>query len=490
MTKKIIKIITGLIIVLLLVILVKGLMLKSRQLELDSVDKIPITKSSIINLSRAIQFKTISNADTSRVDWAEFRGFIEFIEKTYPLVDSFLHKELINEYSLLYRWDGKNSDLKPVILTAHYDVVPVEKESLEKWTEDPFGGRIDESFIWGRGTMDDKLSVIGIIEAIEKLLFEGYIPERTIYLAFGHDEEISGFNGGLQIAIYLDQNNIKPEFILDEGLIIVRRQVPGVKKDVAMVGLSEKGFMSVELSVDMTAGHASMPPDKTAIGLMSEAIVKLRNNQPKARVSEPIKRFFDYIGPEMSFAYKTVFANTWLFKGIILNIYNSKPASNALVTTTTAPTIFKSGFQDNVLPANAKATFNFRILPGTSSEELLKHIKDVIDDERINIQAFPNISEPSPVSPVDSYGFKLIERTIRQIFPETVVSPSLVNAASDSRHYYRICNNIYRFIPYIAETKDLDRFHGNNERLNIEVFKDCIRFYYQLVKNCDLKTGV
>jgi len=483
MVKKILKVILGIIIALLLIILIKTILLKSRQINADPVSELAIQKKSITNLSEAIRFKTISNIDTSKVDWDEFKGFMNFIVDKYPLVDSFLNKEVINNYSLLYKWNGSNPELKPAILVSHYDVVPVEEESLDEWSFNPFSGIVDDGFIWGRGTMDDKISVIGILEAIESLLETGFQPERTFYIAIGHDEEVTGFNGGLQTAKFLDANNVNAEYVLDEGMIIVKDQVPGIKKDVALIGLSEKGFMSVELSVNMNAGHSAMPPEETAIGVMSGAIVKLRENQFKARVSEPIRGFFDYMGPEMPFSLKAVFANTWLFEKIILGIYQGKPASNALVKTTTSPTIFNSGIQDNVLPLQARATINFRILPGETSNSTLEHIKRVINDDRIVVEPYPGFSEPSPVSPIDSYGFKAIEKTIRQIFPDALVSPSLVNATTDSRHYTRLTNNVYRFLPYIAEEEDLERFHGINERLEIDAFRNTIRFYYQLIKN-------
>ncbi|MFC2128582.1 M20 family peptidase [Bacteroidota bacterium] len=490
MVKKIIKILTAGIIILLLVIIVKTLLLKSRQIEVEPIEKLTISQHSINNLSEAIRIKTISNTDNSKVNWQEFDKFIGFIEKKYPKVDSILQKKIINNYSFLYKWEGRNSNLKPVVLIAHYDVVPVEEGSLSEWEVNPFSGKIDDGFIWGRGSMDNKISMIGILEATEILLKEGYSPERTIYFGFGHDEEVLGQAGGLQIAKYLESINVEAEFVLDEGMVIVRNQVPGIKKDVALIGLSEKGFMTVELSVNMESGHSSMPPEETAIGVMSRAIVNLRDKQPKARISDPIRGFFDYLGPEMSFGFRAVFANSWLFKKIILNIYQSKPASNALVQTTTSPTIFNSGIKDNVLPIEAKAIVNFRILPGETSVEVLEHIKKVVNDERILIKTISNISEPSPVSPISTSGFKTIEKTIKQVFPLTLVSPSLINSASDSRHYSGITDNIYRFLPYIAQVEDLGRFHGVNERLSIEAFKDCIRFYYQLIKNSSVSSSL
>ena len=226
-----------------------------------------------------------------------------------------------------------------------------------------------------------------------------------------------------------------------------------------------------------------MPQKETTIDILAQAIVKLRVNQPQSRICEPVEKLMEYIGPEMSFTQKLFLSNRWLFEGVILNMYAATPTGNSLIRTTTAPTIFKSGIKDNILPTSASATLNFRILPGETVEDVISHIKDVIDDERIIISLGDIKSNPSPVSSTESFGFKVVEKTIKQIFPDILVSPSLVNGATDSRHYATISDDVYRFSPQTVTTEDLPRFHGINERLNIEDFKDCCRFYYQLIKN-------
>jgi len=237
------------------------------------------------------------------------------------------------------------------------------------------------------------------------------------------------------------------------------------------------------LSLDYEGGHASMPQKETTIDILARAIVKLRENQPQSRICEPIEKFIEYIGPEMPFIQKLVFANKWLFEGVILNIYESAPASNSLVRTTTAPTIFNSGIKDNILPTSASATLNFRILPGETVDDILSHIKNVIDDERIKISTGGFKSNPSRVSSTESKGFKTINETIKQIFPDVLISASLVNGATDSRHYTMISDDVYRFLPITLTTEDLPRFHGINERLSVEALNDCCRFYYQLIIN-------
>ncbi|MCD4692740.1 MAG: M20 family peptidase [Calditrichales bacterium] len=480
--KRILLIMTGLILVIIFVLLFNTIRFKSKQLQTTPIPKVDVSKNAVIHLSQSIQFKTISYENITQFDSVPFLKFLDFLKKTYPQINTTLEKRLINNYNILYKWNGKNPNKKSIILTAHYDVVPVEKSTLNQWIEKPFGGKIDDSFIWGRGTMDDKLAVIGIMEAIKMLLNEGFKPEKTIYIAFGYDEEIGGLNGAKKIVELLKHNNVRAEFVLDEGLCITRKIVD-IEKDVALIGLSEKGYLSVELSLDYEGGHASMPQKETTIDILAQAIVKLRVNQPQSRICEPVEKLMEYIGPEMSFTQKLFLSNRWLFEGVILNMYAATPTGNSLIRTTTAPTIFKSGIKDNILPTSASATLNFRILPGETVEDVISHIKDVIDDERIIISLGDIKSNPSPVSSTESFGFKVVEKTIKQIFPDILVSPSLVNGATDSRHYATISDDVYRFSPQTVTTEDLPRFHGINERLNIEDFKDCCRFYYQLIKN-------
>jgi len=474
-------IITG---ILLVILLINTFRLTPVQKQVEPVSKKEISNNAVTNLSKGVQFATNSYQEDSMLDTAAFKGFRRFLEQTYPLVHGTLQRERVNEYGLLYKWQGKRSDLRPVILIGHYDVVPVEAAAEKEWQQKPYSGLVKDGYIWGRGTMDDKLSVLGLLESVEMLLKENYSPERTVFLAFGHDEEIGGEKGAKSIAALLKSRNVKAELVLDEGHIIGRGLVPGIERDVGMIGTAEKGFMSVELSVDMEGGHSSMPAKETSIEVLARAVVKLRDNQFDKRFSEPINDFFRSVGPEMPFLQKMVISNRWLFKGILLNMYSKTNSGNALVRTTTAPTIFNSGIKENVLPAKAVAVLNFRILPGETTAGVLDHLKEVIADERVKIRTLPFFSEPSPVSPVNNGAYSAIEKTIRQTFPSAIVAPNLVIGATDSHYYTVVSDNVYRFLPLVTNSKDLERFHGIDERIAVEDYKDCIRFYYQLIRNC------
>jgi len=481
--KKTLRILLALIIVLLVVVIFKTITFQSIQIEVEPVTPPVFRNESVANLSKAITFPTISHEIDLPIDSLVFLEFHQFIAETYPLIHSELKKEVFSEFSLLYTWEGKDASLKPVILMAHMDVVPAAE--TDAWEKPPFSGENDGTFIWGRGTLDDKGSMIAILEAAERLLSEDYRPERTIYLAFGHDEEINGLRGARVIASALKERGVEAEFILDEGLAILKGIVPMISKPVATIGTSEKGYLSVTLTVEMEGGHSSTPEKETSITVLNKALHSIINKQTKAGISAPLKDFIRYIGPEMPFYMRAIFANQWLFKGIIVNIYEGSNAGNATVRTTTAPTIINAGLKDNVIPTKAEAVVNFRIIPGETSADVIRHLQKVIADDRVNISVVGQAEEPTPVSPVNVSGFEIISKTIQQVYPEVILSPMLVVGQTDSRHYTDVSRNIYRFVPVVVNRKDLARMHGLNERISIDDFIRSIGFYYQLIKNTD-----
>ncbi|WP_186755869.1 M20 family peptidase [Echinicola salinicaeni] len=469
--------------VFLAIVLFNTFTFQSKQIASSPVEKIVIEPLSIENFSKAIQIKTVSPENELDFDSLQFQEFAEYLTSTYPLTDSLLKKKTFNSYSFLYKWQGTDSTLKPIILMGHLDVVPVIPENLADWREDPFGGEIINDTIWGRGTIDDKVGVIGIMEATEYLIKSDFQPQRSIYLAFGHDEEVGGQKGAKSIADYLENQNIKAEFVLDEGGSIVQDMVPGIEGDVALIGIAEKGFVSLELSVKVEGGHSSMPEKETAIDIISRAIVKLKENPFPKSISTPIEGFIQNLGPEMPFLNKMVFANQSIFKSIITQIYEESASGNALVRTTMSPTIINSGVKENIIPQSARATINFRILPEESVKTVIDRVSEVIEDDRISIKSSEFISEPSKVSSTDSFGYKEIQKTISQIFPSTLVSPYLVVGGTDSRHFSEISENIYRFSVIKLNKGNIKSFHGLNERIPVSDFENSIRFYQQLISN-------
>ncbi len=474
----------GLALLALVVVLMERTMTyRSKQEKVKPVAHIRVSTDCFTHLSEAVKFRTISYEEPKGCDTLVFEGLIHYLQATYPLTTSLLHPQRINKLSLLYTWKGRNPDLKPMILIGHMDVVPAVTDSGEQWEVPPYSGLIKDGAIWGRGSLDDKINVIGILEAVEILIKEGFTPERTLYLAFGHDEEVGGRNGASKIAEYLVNQHVKAAFLLDEGLVITSGIVPGIEQNVALIGVAEKGYASFELSVTAEGGHSSMPAKETPIGILAAAVSALEKHPMPSRLSVPVQQFLDYIGPEMPFFYKLAFANRWLLSRLVIATYEKSNAGTAIVRTTTAPTIFRSGTKDNVLPGYASAIVNFRILPGDAITDVQTHILKTVNDSRVKVQLSGHFSEAGEISHVDCPEFLVLEKSIRQIFPNTLTAPSLVIAGTDSRHYASITDNLYRFVPLIAGPDDLKRIHGVNEKMSCPNFINCICFFRQLILN-------
>lgn len=474
--KKTIYFVLVILIVLTGILLYNTFMLSSQQVAAEPLEKIEIPDMVFTNLSGAIQYPTVSYSEDAIPDSTAFFGFHRYLEKTFPMVHKKLSLKKINEYSLLYTWEGRDPAKKAIILMSHQDVVPVDQPTLQKWEAGPFEGEVTDTHIIGRGTLDDKGSLMAVMEAVEKLLGEGFIPSQTIYLAFGHDEEVGGANGAAKIAEYLKENGIQAAMTLDEGGFLAESMVPGIEKDVAMINLAEKGFASYRLIVETNGGHSSSPPRENTIGILAQAIVDLENNQRPYKLVEPINYQFEYMGAELPFFKKLAFANPWLFKGRILEGLNAH--------TTTAPTIISGGVKNNVIPTVAEATINFRILPGETIASVKEHIVNTISD-KVRVETVGFLTNPSPVSEIDSEAFKTLESTIRSLFPEAVVVPGLIGGGTDARYFYDISDDVYRFYPVRLGPDSWSRFHGIDEKISKENYKEIIEFSYHLIREFD-----
>jgi carboxypeptidase PM20D1 len=435
-------------------------------------------------LARSLRIATISSDSTAEFDREAFAEFHGYLERAFPRVHSHLQREKVAEHSLLYTWQGTDPLLKPILLVGHMDVVPVEPGSESKWQYEPFGGRIADGHVWGRGAIDNKSTVIGTLEAVEMLITEGFRPARTVYLAYGHDEEVGGRAGAREIAALLKNRDVELEMVLDEGGVIGEGVLPGVSAPIALVGIAEKGFVSVELSVRTTGGHSSLPPAHTAVGIVSAAVAKLERYQMPARLEGPTRVMFEQIGPRFPYPQRAIFANLWITRPMVLRRLASTPTTNAMVRTTTAPTMFQSGTKDNVLPSYARAVINFRILPGDSIADVVEHVRRTIDDDRVQINIGGRFTaEPSTVSSTDSQSFRTLERSIRSVTPDVVVAPYLVVVVTDARYYAGLSRNVFRFLPLRLTSRDLDRMHGTNERIGIPEYHTAIRTYRELLIN-------
>lgn len=429
-------------------------------------------------LSAIVKRRTVSTSLDVPAPAAELDALHGDLASAFPKVHAALAREIIGEHSLLFTWKGKDDAKKPIILCAHMDAVPVENGTEAAWTHPPFDGAIEGGFVWGRGALDDKGSLVAILAAVEALLDEGFTPARTVYLAFGHDEEISGKQGAARIAQTLASRGVHAELALDEGSAIVEGVVTDVPAPVAAIGIAEKGYVSVDLETAIPGGHSSMPARDNALTVLARAVERLQGDSMPARIDGATAQFFAWAAPEMRFGPRLALANTWVTGPLVRRMLGRSPTLGASLRTTTAVTVFHAGVKDNVVPAVANATVNFRVLPGDTTDDVLAHVSRVIDDPRI--KATPQAgsrTEPSRVSSVEARGFGLLARTVREVFPGTVVAPSLVLGATDGRYYAGVADDVYRFFPFRLGAEDLKRIHGKDERIGVGVLADGVRFY-------------
>jgi carboxypeptidase PM20D1 len=439
------------------------------------------------HLSKLVQFRTTSFDRIENADSATWKSFISFIDTAYPLINRQLEKHIINHYSLLYIWHGEDSLLKPVLLISHTDVMPVDKNDEGEWKFDPFSGTIAHDTIYGKGTMENKMAMVAMLEAAEKLLSEKFHLQRTIILAFGSDEEYGGQLGASQISAYLQLHHLQPEYILDEGGTSTVGIIPGILKPVALVGTAEKGFASVSLSVNTNSNVSSSADNASAISILSKAVSNVTSHQPAAHISDPVHAFIRYLAPEMPFHMRFIFANSWLFHSIILHQFEETNAGNAMVRTTATPTNFESGTTDHSDPPYAEAVIHFSILPGETAQSVLQHTREAVHDNRVKVSLYGLTCNPSPVSPTNSFGFKTIEATIRELDPDAIVAPYLVLSETDSHNYESICPLIYHYVPVMQKESGMQGIEDANEKVSISRLKNAVCFYYQLLKNSNQK---
>ena len=442
------------------------------------------SKGAIERFQGAVRFQTVSTADGPS-DRATFLALHDFLKEKYPLTHKSLIRETVGDLSLLYRWPGRDPKKSPIVLMGHIDVVPIAPGTEGSWHKPPFDAAIEGDWLYGRGTIDDKSTVIAVLEAVEHLLAEGFTPDRTVLLQFGHDEEAGGRAGARVIVDKLVAEGVKPALVIDEGGALINGKALGAGPMVAVVGVAEKGAVSLELSVSGDGGHSSTPPSTTHIGRLARAVATLEANPFPARVDGVAEAMFEHAAPYLSFGPRFALANLWLTRPLVTRVLVSKSLTASMVRTTTAPTIFNAGNKDNVLPPTAKAVVNFRIKPGETVQSVTEHVRALIADPEVTVAVSGFATDPSPVSTIDGPAFNLIRRTIRETLgaePPPVL-PFLVMGGTDARYWSLHGPVAYRFSPFAMEEDVTKRAHGTDERLSIDAFLKGIRFYVQLIRN-------
>jgi carboxypeptidase PM20D1 len=431
-------------------------------------------------LSGAVRFATVSTASGAPVDTAAFRGFHDFLASSFPLVHRTLSRETVAGLSLLYTWPGADTTAAPVVIMGHMDVVPVPEANLGEWRHGPFSGDVAEGYVWGRGTLDDKTTVLASLEAVESLLAKGFRPARTVYLTFGHDEEVGGRYGARAIVDTLVARGVKPALVLDEGGFLASGLLPGVKGRVAIVGVAEKGYLSLRLRARARGGHSSMPTSRTAVGALSRAIAALEANPFPSSIDGPTRGTLEAIAPYAPFSERLVLANLWITEPLVRRTLGANPLGAALMHTTTSPTMLQAGVKDNVLPPEAAAVVNFRIRPGETMESVTRRVREIIADTMIAVEPTDSArTDPSPVSDVRSSAYQLIASTIRGMpgAASVPVLPYLVMGGTDAKYWGPHSSSVFRFLAIPLGEGDEARVHGVNERVSVKDYGSAVGFF-------------
>lgn len=439
------------------------------------------------NLSDAIKIKTIAVANDEEMDWTPFEEFHSFLKERYPLLHKNLELTMFNngKGSMMFRWPGTNSSLDPIALLSHQDVVPISEGTWDDWNHDPFEGYDDGEFIWGRGALDMKNHLIAVCESVETLLEEGFEPERDVYLLFGHNEEVmtSIHSGAVIMCKYLKEKGVHLDCIIDEGGAILPVNVKGViNKNLCGIGVGEKGYADVEVAINAKGGHSSASPKHTAIGQLADCVKDIENHQFNSQLSPMMVELFDKIGRNCSYPVKLVTCNFKALKPVILKVMEAIPAAASMIRTTTGVTMASGSPAPNVLPQRATVNVNFRMFPGETVDDVTAHLRKVIRNKKAEIIVKPGWKNPSKISPTDSRAFKAMEEISMDMNKDNVVAPYLVMGGTDACHYEDVCDNIYRYSPFLVDTSLLLTTHGTNERIPISSMADGVAFFKRYIK--------
>lgn len=450
----------------------------------DSVEATPTEESfdsdrAIEALRALVRCKTVSYKDASLEDDAEFEKLIALLPSLYPHVFVACSFDRLPDRALLFKWEGRRHDA-PTVLMAHYDVVPVDESG---WEKPAFDAILENGVIWGRGTVDTKVTFNGILFAADHLIAQGFIPENDIYFAFSGGEEING-NGAVNIVDYFEQHHIDPSLVLDEGGAVVENVFPGVKKPCAMIGIAEKGMINVAFSTRSTGGHASSPKPHTPVGVLSKACCAVEAHPFPSHLTKPAADMFDTLGRHSNFAYRLIFANLWCFKPILDMICKASGGEiNALMRTTVAFTQMNGSTAPNVIPPKATMVANVRLNPEDTIDSALAHLRKTVNDDSVQIEALYGMN-PSRVSQTACEAFDRVAKAVASTWQGSIVSPYLMVQCSDSRHYGRISDKVYRFSAMDLTAQERATIHGHNERIRVDCAARTVGFYIRLMKDC------
>ena len=471
-------VILALIAVFFAVVLVRTLNFKPKAQPPVSQEEVTFDKDAAIDaLGQLIRCKTISYNDHSLEDDGEFEKLISLLPQLYPNVFKVCSFDQLPDRGLLFKWPGKQSG-DPAIMMAHYDVVPVNEEN---WDQPPFEAIIEDECMWGRGTLDTKGTFNGVLSAANHLIGQGFQPEHDVYFAFSGGEEVNG-KGAPNIVDWFEKQGITPAMVVDEGGAVVENVFPGVKQPCGLIGIAEKGMMNAQFKAVSAGGHASAPKPHTPVGVLAKACTRIEGHPFKAHIEGPAAQMFDTLGRHSTFLYRMIFANMWCF-GWVIDLLGrmSGGEMNALVRTTVAFTQMEGSSARNVIPPEAKMVANMRLNPADSVASALEYLKKTVNDPAVEVTALESF-EPSRISRTDCEGWEKVSAAVSETWPGCIVAPYLMVQCSDSRHYGRISDRVYRFSAMDLTAAERATIHGNNEKVRLEGICRAVEFYIRLMK--------
>lgn len=470
----------ALILFFLAILLIRAALFHPKAEPTPSGEEISLPEKKIIrDMQEMIRCKTVSYDDESLIDQAEFQKFRELLPKLYPHLHRTCTQTFLGVNGILYHWKGQTSG-DPVVLMSHYDVVPAEES---QWEKAPFEGILENGILWGRGTLDTKGTLCGILEAAEKLLQEGFTPKHDIYFAFSGQEEINGTTCASMVD-WFEQQHIHPAMVLDEGGAVVENVFPGVSRECALIGIAEKGMANIEFHAKSKGGHASTPPVHTIVGELSQAVVDVENHPFPRQLTKPVREMLDTLGRHSSFLYKLLFANLWCFEGIFDKVCQKSGGElNAMLRTTCAVTKMESGKAFNVIPPKASVGMNLRLMGADTVESAKAYLEKIIHNPDIEVSVFEG-RNPSIDSDTSCEEWQTLCQVVADTWPKALVSPYLMMACSDSWHYCRITDRVYKFSAMKLSKEERGMIHGNNERVPVDTLIKTVEFYVRLMKKC------
>lgn len=479
----IVYVLMGLLVVLVLflaVVLCRTFTFRPKPLQKACEEDVSFDKDGAVEALRTlVRFPTVSYNDASSEDESAFRGLIDSLPSLYPNVFSVCSFTELADRALLFCWHGRKSDA-PSVMMAHYDVVPVNAEA---WEKPPFEAILENGVLWGRGTLDTKVTMNGILFAANTLIAQGFVPENDVYFAFSGGEEVNG-KGAVNIVDYLEEKGITPALVVDEGGAVVENVFPGVKAPCGMIGIAEKGMMNVAYTTKSGGGHASAPKPHTPVGVLARACTRIEDNPFPLHISRPVAEMFDTLGRHSTFLYRMIFANLWCFKGV-LNILCKKRGGelNALLRTTVAFTQMEGSTAVNVIPPEAKMVSNIRLNPLDTVDGALARLQKTVADENVELSILYG-NNPSRISETDCDAYRKVESAVVSTWQGAIAAPYLMVQCSDSRHYGRISDRVYRFSAMDLTSEERATIHGNNERIRVETLHRAVAFYIRLMRKC------